>query len=178
METAVSDEKKYEQIELCYKVLGLSLSDPPEKIDQQYRSLLDQYNRQLKIGDPGSRQEAKANLEQVEELYATITGSLIYKDYAREYAKYKELKEHTQKERHQKSEEQKKVQLNCPYCGKILAASVKTCPYCHQKYRSPTEMLLMEIFSVRNIVIFLVLVVLIGAGIFLMKNPQLLQSFR
>lgn len=169
----------YDDIDLCYKVMGLTFSDPPEKVDRVYKTLVQEYTRGASTGDPASRQTAKANLEQVNELYERITSSQIYKDYAREYEKYKQLKEAQKAEKvnQQKKapEPEKPTVINCPYCNKKIGAELKVCIYCHHKILTPFEQMLEKLFSTRNVIIMVVVVVLIVAGVVIALNPQLLQ---
>ena len=165
----------YDDIELCYKVMGLSFSDTPDKVDRVYKSLVDEYTNTIKSADPADRQAAKDNLEQVKELYERITGSMIYKDYAREYEKYKLLKDEQMQARKQKLEEEKEAMVNCPYCNKMIPARQKVCLYCHGKILSPFELLVHKVFSSRNMIIIAVLLIVVVAGAVLMLNPQLLK---
>lgn len=164
----------YDDIELCYKVMGLSFSDPPEKVDRIYKGLVAEYTKSASFGDPTSRQNAKTNLEQVNDLYERITSSTIYKDYAREYEKYKQLKEMAKAEKsgkHEKTPEiAKPTVVNCPYCNKKISAELKVCIYCHHKILTPFEQAVAKLFSTRNIVIMVVAVLLIVGAIIFMVN--------
>jgi hypothetical protein len=168
-------QELYDDIELCYKVMGLSFSDTPDKVDRVYNGLVAEYTASLKSEDPAARQAAKDNLEQVKDLYERITGSMIYKDYAREYEKYKLLKEEEMQARKQKLEEEKEAMVNCPYCNKKIPAKQKVCLYCHGKILSPFELFMYKVFSKRNLIVLAVVLVMVAAGIVMMLNPQLLQ---
>jgi len=165
----------YDDIDLCYKVMGLTFSDPPDKVDRVYNSLVAEYSKNMQSADPAGRQTAKDNLEQVKELYERITGSMIYKDYAREYEKYKQLKESQKSEKQQKAEAEKSLMVSCPYCAKLINPAQKTCIYCNRRILSPMEMLLTKVFSTRNIIILIVVSLLIVGLAVLYFNPQLLQ---
>jgi hypothetical protein len=176
----VSDATKnlteiYDDIELCYKVMGLSFSDTPDKVDRVYNGLVAEYTASLKSDDPAARQAAKDNLEQVKDLYERITGSMIYKDYAREYEKYKLLKEEEMQARKQKLEEEKETMVNCPYCNKKIPAKLKVCLYCHGKILSPFELFVHNVLSKRNIIIFSVLIIVIAAVVTFVTYPQMLK---
>ena len=178
----MSDDAKKEnelsEIELCYKAMGLSFSDNPEQVEKTYRKLKDEYNRGMHSNDSSERSAAAENLHQLEELFKTITGSLIYKDYAREYEKYKEVKAEEIAARKQKQAEQHAVKdalIICPYCSKPISTKLKACIYCHGKILTPTELLMEKMFSTRNIVIAAIVAVLVVAGVILMTNPELLK---
>jgi hypothetical protein len=156
----------YDDIELCYKVMGLSFSDTPDKVDRVYKSLVDEYTNTMKSADPAGRQAAKDNLEQVKELYERITGSMIYKDYAREYEKYKLLKEH---------EDGKELMASCPYCSKQIPANQKVCIYCHKKILTPMELLVAKVFITRNVIAAVVVLAFIGLGVAMILNPNLFK---
>lgn len=169
----------YDDIDLCYKVMGLTFSDPPEKVDRVYKSLVAEYTKASGIGDPTSRQNAKANLEQVQDLYERITSSMIYKDYAREYEKYKQLKEAERAEKGIKQkvapEPPKPTVINCPYCNKKISADLKVCLYCHHKILTPFEQVMAKLFTTRNIVVIVVAVLMIIGAIVVSMNPQVLK---
>lgn len=155
----------YDDIDLCYKVMGLTFSDPPDKVDRVYKGLVAEYTKAVSMGDPASRQTAKANLEQIQELYERITSSLIYKDYAREYEKYRQLKSEEMEAKKKKHELEKASMVACPSCGKLISASVKICIYCHKKIPSQFELLMDLLFSKKVMIPFIVLLILAGAAI-------------
>ena len=171
-------EKELSDIELCYKAMGLSFSDNPEQVEKTYRKLKDEYGKATRSAIVAERSRATENLQQLEELFTTITGSLIYKDYAREYEKYKALKEEQNVARKQKQQQKpvvKEPHVNCPYCNKLIAPKLKVCIYCHGKILTPMEQLMAKVFSTRNLIIATVVVVLVIVGVVLMSNPQLLK---
>jgi hypothetical protein len=171
-------EKELSDIELCYKAMGLSFSDNPEQVEKTYRKLKDEYSKAMHSSDQTGRATASENMRQLEELFTTITGSLIYKDYAREYEKYKAEKAEQLAERKLQQQQKPVVQepmVDCPYCRKPIAAKMKVCIYCHGKILTPMEQILAKIFSTRNLIIATVVVVLAIAGVVLMSNPQLLK---
>ena len=178
MSTTAEKEKEYSDIELCYKAMGLSFSDNPELVEKTYRKLKDEYERTMRSTDPAARVGATENLKQLEELFATIKESLIYKDYAREYEKYKEVKAEEIAARKLKQQQQaavKEEMVNCPYCKKPIAAKLKVCIYCHGKILTPMEQFMAKVLSAKVIVAVLVVLVLIGAGVVVLRNPQLLK---
>lgn len=171
-------EKEFSDIELCYKAMGLSFSDNPEQVERTYRKLKDEYTTVMKSSDMTARAGAAENLKQLEELFTTITGSLIYKDYAREFEKYKALKAEQMAARKQKQEQKPVVKeelKDCPYCKKKISPKLKVCIYCHGKILTPMEQMIAKVFSTRNLVVATILVVLVIAGVVLMSNPQLLK---
>jgi hypothetical protein len=171
-------EKELSDIELCYKAMGLSFSDNPEQVEKTYRKLKDEYGKAMRSSDPTERAGATENLKQLEELFTTITGSMIYKDYAREFEKYNASKAEEMAARKQKQQQKQAVKealVNCPYCHKMIAANLKMCLYCHGKILSPTEQLMAKLFSTRNLVVLTIVVVLVIAGVILMSNPDLLK---
>jgi hypothetical protein len=165
----------YDDIDLCYKVMGLTFSDPPDKVDKVYNGLMEEYNRNIHSADQAVRKQAQENIDQTKDLYERITNSMIYKDYAREYEKYKLLKADQMQARKQKQEAEKEVLANCPYCRKLISPKLKVCIYCHGKILTPTEILMQKIFSTKNLVIASIVVVLIVAGVILAMNPNLLN---
>ncbi|OGU15060.1 MAG: hypothetical protein A2076_18575 [Geobacteraceae bacterium GWC2_53_11] len=178
MADSSQQEKEFSDIELCYKAMGLSFSDNPEQVEKTYRKLKDEYTTLMRSPDMTARAGAAENLKQLEELFTTITGSLIYKDYAREYEKYKALKAEQMAARKLKQQQKpvvKEVLINCPYCKKLIAPKLKVCIYCHGKILTPMEQMMAKVFSTRNLVVATILVVLVIAGVVLMSNPQLLK---
>jgi len=171
-------EKELSYIEFCYKAMGLSFSDNPEQVEKTYRKLKDEYSKAMHSPDLTERATASENLKQLEELFTTITGSLIYKDYAREYEKYKAAKAEQLAERKLKQQQKpvvKEVLIDCPYCRKPIAAKMKSCIYCHGKIMTPMEKVMAKVFSTRNLIILTVVVVLAIAGVVLMSYPHLLK---
>jgi hypothetical protein len=115
-------------------------------------------------------------MKQLEELFTTITGSLIYKDYAREYEKYKESKAEQLAARKQKQKPvAKEVLVKCPYCQRPIPPKLKVCIYCRGKILTPMEKLLATVFSTRNLVVLTIVVVLVVAGVVIYLNPHLLR---
>ena len=147
-ESAKNLTEIYDDIDLCYKVMGLSFSDTPDRVDSVYNGLINQYTKSAQSSDHAIRGEAQINLEQTKDLYERITNSMIYKDHAREYEKYKELKKAELQEKQHKAEAERASMSPCPHCGKMLAASYKTCMYCNHKLPSAAELKLKKIFSV------------------------------
>jgi len=177
----VSDSSKnlmeiYDDIDLCYKVLGLTFSDPPDQVDKVYRGLVEKYNNEMHSSDPEARQKAKENQEQLHDLYERITSSMIYKDYAREYEKYNSLKKELADKK--QKEEKPAVMVRCPYCSKLISEKIKVCMYCHGKILSPMEMMLKKFCSKRNFVVMAVVLLCVVAGILLVLYPQLLNKLR
>ena len=165
----------YDDIELCYKGMGLTFSDTPVKVDKVYNSLVVEYTNNMNSADPAVRQAAIDNLKQVKDLHERITCSMIYKDYAREYEKYKLLKDEEKQARKQKHETEREVMVSCPYCSKQLPAKQKVCVYCHGKILSPTEMLMSKVFVTRNVVAAIVVLALVGLGVVMILNPNLFK---
>lgn len=166
-------EKELSDIELCYKAMGLSFSDNPEQVERTYRKLKDEYAKAMRSTDPSERLGATENLKQLEELFTTITGSLIYKDYAKEYEKYKEIKAADMAARKQKQAENPAVKeslVNCPYCHKLIAPNLKICLYCRGKILTPMENLLGNVFTAKNMIVLSAVVLLLIVGIVLLKR--------
>lgn len=176
MSDADANDKKLSDIELCYKAMGLSFSDNPQMVEKVYRKLKDNSERQIHSSDPAERLAGKESLKQLEELFTTITESLIYKDYAREYEKYKATKAEQMAARKQKQPPVvKEMMVNCPYCNKLIVPKLKECIYCRCKILTPMEQLMEKLFSRRNLIVMAVVAVMVIAGVFLMLNPQLLK---
>lgn len=170
-----NQSETYDNIELCYKVMGLSFSDPPDQVDRIYHSLVDKYKRDMSSSDPDARQNAKTNLDQVNELFERITNSMIYKDYAREYEKYKQFKADEAEARKQKHEAEKDVLMICPYCSKRIPIKQRTCIYCHGTIYTPAELLLKKLLAPKVLIAGAVFFVLIAVAVVVL-NPSLLGS--
>lgn len=171
-------EKKLSDIELCYKAMGLSFSDNPEQVERTYRKLKEGYNKSMSSSVSAERVNAADNLKQLEELFATITGSLIYKDYAREYEKYKALKAEKLAERKLKQQQKPVVKeelVNCPYCKKLISPKLKVCIYCRGKILTPMEQLMVNVFVTRNVVVAVVVLSLLGLAAVIMSNTNLFK---
>ncbi len=174
----VSDqEKEFSDIELCYKAMGLSFSDNPDQVNRTYQKLKDEYVKELRSPDVSGRTRAAENLKQLEELFKTITGSLIYKDYAGEYEKYKALKAENLAARKQKQPVEKEELIKCPYCSRPIHYKLKVCIYCHGKILTPFEQLIEKVFTARNLIVFGVLLLAAAAVTVLVKHPEIAQAF-
>jgi hypothetical protein len=181
MSNPAEKDNEFSDIELCYKAMGLSFSDNPEQVEKTYRKLKDEYGKAMRSSDPTAWAAAAENLKQLEELFTTITGSLIYKDYAREYEKYQALKAEKLAERKMKQQQKQvgeEVLVNCPYCKKLIATRLKVCIYCHGKILTPLEQIMAKVFSTRNLIVATIVVVLVIAGVVILSNPQLLKRWR
>ncbi len=169
-------EKELSDIELCYKAMGLSFSDNPEQVESVYKKLKDEYGKAIRSTDQAARSAATESLKQLEELFLTIKGSMIYKDYAREYEKYKALKAEQMAARKLKQPPPvKETLVKCPFCQKLIMPKLKVCIYCHGKILTPMEQLMAKVFSTRNLIVLAVVIVLVIAGAIIMLNPQLLK---
>lgn len=165
-------EKEFPDIDLCYKAMGLSFSDSPEKVERTYRKLKDDYSRGMRSSDLTERAVAPENLKNLEELFITITGSLIYKDYAKEYERYKELKTEQSVARKLKLPTAANGALIvCPRCNKQIASNLKVCIYCHGKIATPMGPLMGNMLSTKNIIVVTIIVVLIITGVVFMSKP-------
>lgn len=172
-------EKELSDIELCYKAMGLSFSDNPGQVERTYRKLKDEYEKAVRSTDLAARSSAAENLKQLEELFTTITGSLIYKDYAREYEKYQELKAEQLADRKQKQQQKpvlKETHVSCPYCKKTISPQLKVCIYCHGKILTPMEQLMAKVFTTKYMIVFVAVLLVIVAGIVVALNPALVKS--
>jgi hypothetical protein len=172
-DTTKNLDELYDDIDLCYKVMGLTFSDTPDKVDRVYKGLVEEYTKELHSSDPTERQNAKSNLEQVKDLYERITHSLIYKDYAREYEKYKQAKAEQMEAKKQKQQAEKALLVNCPHCHQLISPKLKVCLYCHGKILSPLELVMAKVFTTRNTIIIMALLIVIAIGVAMLLNPQL-----
>jgi len=171
-------ENELSNIELCYKAMGLSFSDNPEQVERTYRKLKEEYGRAMRSSDTSQRADATENLKQLEELFISITSSLIYKDYAREYAKYKAIKDEEQAAKKQKQGEKpvvKDVLVNCPYCHKLISPKLRVCMYCRGKILTPMEKMMEKLFTTKGIIIIAVVLLLIAVAVVVALNPHLLK---
>ena len=93
---------------------------------------------------------------------------MIYKDYAREFEKYKALKAEQLAARKLKQQQKpviKETLVNCPYCKKLIAPKLKVCIYCHGKILTPMEQLVAKLFSKRNMIVLGVVALLAAAAV-------------
>jgi hypothetical protein len=155
-----ADENVSLDVDLCYKALGLSYSDPPERVEKAYASLKEKYTRDMQSSDLAARKNAPQELKQLDELYKTITESLVYKDYAREYEKQRQKQEAERQEKLQKKQAEKTAIINCPYCGKLISRSITTCPYCNKKQSSSQGITIAIIVAIIVVMVVAALAVL------------------
>lgn len=142
-------EKEFPDIDLCYKAMGLSFSDSPERVERTYLRLKDEYGKAIRSPDVAVRTAATEDLKQLEELYTTITGSLIYKDYAKEYERHTALKAEQHAARAAKQATAGTGALvACPHCRKQIASHLAVCIYCHGKLSPSAEGLMSKVLSI------------------------------
>ena len=161
-------EKELSDIELCYKAMGLSFSDNPEQVERTYRKLKEEYDKAIRSSDLATRSAATESLKQLEELFTTITGSLIYKDYAKEFEKLKTLKAEQMAERKLKQQQKpadKNALVDCPYCHKPIASNLKVCIYCHGKIMTQAEQLMANMLTTKNVIVAAIVVMLLISGV-------------
>ena len=65
-------EVEKSDIELCYKAMGLSFSDNPERVEKTYRKLKDEYGKATRSATAAERSTATENLQQLEGLFTAI----------------------------------------------------------------------------------------------------------
>lgn len=120
----------------CYKALGLSFSDPPPQVEKMYLKIKEDCSKAIRSTDPAMRKNGTEKLQLLEEMYTTITKSLVYKDYAREYEKRKAIEEEAHQTQQQKLDEEKSALVICPGCGKMIPAYLAVCVYCNKKTKT------------------------------------------
>mgnify|MGYP005824727103 CR=1 FL=1 len=121
---------------MCYKALGLSFSDPPPQVEKMYLKIKGDGTKAMRSEDPAVRKNATEKLQLLEEMYATITNSLVYRDYAKQYEKRKQIEEEERQAQKQKKQEEQSSLVICPNCGKMIPASLEVCVYCNKKTKS------------------------------------------
>src|SRR5476651_1945070 len=96
MNDAKDQEKELSDIDLCYKALGLSVGDSPERIEMTYNRLMGMSKSNLASGDPAVREEAKNSIALVNQMYENIKASVTYQSMVKEYSKSNAREKETQ----------------------------------------------------------------------------------
>ena len=173
MNDAKDQEKELSDIDLCYKALGLSVGDSPERIDMTYNRLMGMSKSDLASGDPAVREEAKNSIALVNQMYENIKASVTYQSMVKEYSKSNAREKETQGI---DPRLMKNIYKECPSCRSIISKAVKTCPKCKFVYKTFSEKLFEDYLTPKHIIIISVVVVVGLCAYIGIQNPDLIDK--
>jgi hypothetical protein len=160
----MSDTKENEltDITLCYMAMGVSIGDSPDKIEETYKALTEEYRKNLRSPDHAVREDAKNNIELIGELYEKIKGSITYQTMAKDYLKSSQRD--ADKAGIRKTAANVKVEktrlMSCPNCKKIISKGLKVCPLCRKPVNTKAGKFIKQYFTITNTIISLIIVVI------------------
>ena len=170
----VEQDNELTDVSLCYQSLGIPLGASPTEIEQVFKALTEEYKAKLASPDPAGREEASRNLEQLNEMYDKIRGSVTYRAMEKDHLKRignAPASEARVKRPVHRAVIEKTPMINCPRCNGVIAKSLKTCPICKSRLYTVTEKIMRAYFSPTKIVIYcLVLAVAASLVFFLNKS--------
>lgn len=166
-------ENELTDVVLCYQALGVPLDASPVQIEQLYKALTEEHRKKLTSADPASREEARKSLEQINEMYNKILGSVTYRSAEREHQKHKEAGSASREApiKVQRAAEQKRT-VACPRCNGEMAKGLKVCPICKSLLYTPVERLFKELFTPKKIIFYCILLVGFGAAMFFLNQER------
>ena len=184
MSSAPTDDEGLKDIELCYTAMGLSIGDSPAQIEITYKRLVEMYKANLTAPDHQTREDAKASLRLIEEMYDKIKNSVTYQSMLRDQQRQSKLQGETARARTSNAGAgmMDKSVMKCPMCHTVIKKGVKFCPRCKGRIYTTAEKLMNIIFTKTNLIIFSVVMLLAITVFFgLMFQEQikdLVNSFR
>ena len=182
MTDAIDD--KINDVALCYSAMGLSIDDPPAKVEMTYKRLREAYKAGLSSGSPQAREEANENLKLLDELYNKIINSVTYKTVASDQARRESVQGGPNRGRSGGSAERAgKVSLiSCPKCNTVVNKGTKVCPRCKTRIYTDFEKAMKVLTSKTSIVIMAILVVMVVLAvlgfIFFDQIMEIVNSYR
>jgi hypothetical protein len=162
----MSDPKRKNEeltdIDLCYKALGLSVGDSPERIETTYNRLMDMYKNNMKSADAQVRDEAKNSLSLIADMYENIKASVTYQAMEKEYSKMSKRSIEAGKRSAAKSDApiMKSIYKECPSCTATVSKSATKCPTCKYEFQTVTDRFTSQMFTRTNVIILSVIAVL------------------
>ncbi|GFO66837.1 hypothetical protein GMLC_04160 [Geomonas limicola] len=170
-------ENELTDVVLCYQALGLPMDASPAQIEKLYKALSEEHRKQLSVGSPANREEARQSLEQVNAMYEKIRGSVTYHAAEREQQKRQDAGQPLREApiKMQRTAELKKT-FRCPRCNGEVPHGRKVCPICKSRLYTPVERLFLAVFSKRMLVLYAVVTVLVAGAIFFLNSRTPAQS--
>lgn len=117
---------------LCYQALGISISDPPQRINEVYARLVRECRAEFNSPDPKIREGAREQLATLEKMYHTIRNSVSYASMA---SQEKKKAGGTGEAAVAEVRVSRQVTI-CPSCSAQISKASQSCPYCRASFLS------------------------------------------
>jgi hypothetical protein len=168
---SVEQQEEITDVVLCYQSLGVPLNASPEKIEQVYKALIEEYKRKLASADPAQREETRVSLELVQVMYDKIRASVTYRTMERDHLKKGAAATAPARPVHKAVAETRNM-FNCPRCNGLVPKGAKSCPVCKAPIYGAVEKVLRELFTVKKVVFCIIVSVIVFAALRVM-HPEL-----
>jgi rubrerythrin len=158
---AEQQQTELTDVVLCYQSLGIALDASPAVIEERFRTLSDQYKKRLAAPEQSVRDDAKASLELMGEMYLKIRKSVTYLAAEKEHEKRTARPAAGAKTRRVHSAvAAKSLLMNCPRCNGSVVKGSKVCPICKTQILTPAQRIRKTLLSPRMLVLYLVVLAL------------------
>jgi hypothetical protein len=169
---AVEQQEEITDVALCYQSLGVPLDASPERIEQVYKSLTDGYRKKLSSPDAVLREEARVSLELLQVMYDKIRASVTYRTMERDYLKKAPSAQAPARPVHKVVAENRNM-FNCPRCNGLISKTADRCPICKSPIYGPVERVLKELFTVKRVIAFCIIVAVLVFAAMRVMHPEL-----
>lgn len=168
-------EQELTDVVLCYQALGTDLSASPAKLGHLYNSLTEEYKKKLASQDAATREAARANLEQVNEMYRKIKDSTTYRTME---------KEHLKRNANQAEAVAKKaalgakavVRVHCTCCNGLIPKGLRICPICKSPLYSGLERTMRAHLAPKKLVLYFVILSAVSLAFIGVQYPEMLST--
>jgi hypothetical protein len=174
--TAEEQQEDITDVALCYQSLGVPLDASPERIEQVYKSITEDYKRKLASKDAAEREEARASLDLLRVMYEKILNSVTYRTMERDHLKKGTVAAAAARRPVHKVVAESRNMINCPRCNGLIAKTAKSCPICKSPVYGPLERALRELFTVKKVIVFCVVLSLIVFAALRFTHPELFTN--
>jgi rubrerythrin len=170
---AEQQQTELTDVVLCYQSMGIALDASPDVVEERFRTLSEQYKKKLSSPEAAVRDDAKASLELMGEMYQKIRKSVTYlaaeKDHekktARPVAGAKTRRVHS-------AVAAKSLLMNCPRCNGSVVKGSKVCPVCKTQILTPAQRIGKILLSPKMMVLYLVVLALAALAAVKLLQPD------
>lgn len=167
-------EQELTDVVLCYQALGTDLSASPAKLGHLYNSLTEEYKKKLASQDAATREAARANLEQVNEMYSKIKASATYRTMEKDHLKRSaNLAEAGAKKA---AGAKAVVRVHCTCCNGLIPKGLRICPICKSPLYSGLERTMRAHLAPKKLVLYFVILSAVSLAVIGVQYPEMLST--
>lgn len=149
---AAENEEALETI-LCYQAMGLSISDSPQRIKDNYERLVRKCKTEFNSADPGIKESAREHLIALEKMYETITRSVTYAAAASQQRK---MTSDVNRGPNATLRHISCQLTHCPSCSAQISKGLQSCPYCKTSFLTKWQKFRRKYLTVTTVLLFLI----------------------